>query len=138
MLKWFLGFLLVLALLGFAGYNFVMDYASDKVIDQVSNTLGANEEGVNKLLEDPEIKKYIESGEKPSGDLPFSTKEEAIKVVSEKYTVSEMVDLRDKAREGITSEEKAKIYQDLQSKLTEEELQALKIVALQEMQKNNK
>jgi hypothetical protein len=136
MWKWLVGIVIGLIILGFGAYNFIMDYASDKVMDQVSNTLVANEEEVNKLLEDPEIKKYLEDGEEVPANLPFTTKEEAIKVVSKKYSVNEMVGMRDKIREGLTSEEKEEIYQDLQSKLTDEELQALKIVALKELKKN--
>lgn len=137
MFKWIFGFLVVLISLGFVGYNYVMDYASDKVMNQVSKTLVAHEEEVNQLLNDPEVKKYVEDGEQAPANLPFTTKEEAIKIVSAKYSVNEMVEIRDKVREGLTSEEKAEIYQDLQSKLSEEEMQALKVVALKEMQKNN-
>ncbi len=135
MFKWILGFLLILVGLGFVGYNYAMDYASDKVMDQVSNTLVANEEEVNKLLSDPEIKKFIEANEVPPENMPFTTKEEAMKVVSKKYSVNEMVEMRDKVREGLTASEKEEIYQDLKSKLSKEELEALKIVALKEMKK---
>ncbi len=136
MFKWIIGFLLVVALICFGGYKLVMNYASDKIMNQVSNTLAANEEEVNKLLEDPEIQSYIEDGGKAPENLPFTTKEEAMEVVSEKYSVNEMVEMRDKVREGLTSEEKTEIYNELQSKFTEEELQALKIVALKEMQRD--
>jgi hypothetical protein len=47
-----------------------------------------------------------------------------------------MVKMRDKVREGLTTQEKEEIYNDLQPKLTEEELQALKVIALKEMKKN--
>jgi hypothetical protein len=136
MWKWLVGIVIGFIVLGFSAYNFLMDYAADKVMDQVSTTLVANEEEVNKLLEDPEIKKYLENGEEVPSNLPFKTKEEAIKVVSKKYSVNEMVNMRDKVREGLTSQEKEEIYNDLRSKLTEEELQALKVVALKEMKKN--
>jgi hypothetical protein len=137
MFKRILGFLVILILLGIAGYNYVVEFASDKVMNQISETLVANEEEINQLLEDPEIKMYIEGGDGTPENLPFTTKEEALKVVSKKYSVNEMVKMRDKIREGLTSEEKSDIYQDLQSKLTEDELQALKVVALKEI-KNKK
>jgi hypothetical protein len=136
MFKWIMAFFLVVALICFGGYKLVMNYASDKLMNQVSSTLAANEEEVNKLLEAPEVKRFIEAGGEAPENLPFTTKEEAMKVVSEKYSVNEMVEMRDKVREGLTSEEKAEIYKDLQSKFTEDELQALKIVALREMQNN--
>jgi hypothetical protein len=136
MWKWLVGIVIGLIVFGVGAYYFFMDYAADKVMDQVSTTLVANEEEVNKLLEDPEIKKYLEDGEEAPENLPFTTKEEAIKIVSKKYSVNEMVEMRDKVREGLTSKEKEEIYNDLQSKLTEEELQALKVVALKEMKKN--
>jgi hypothetical protein len=136
MWKWLVGIVIGLIVFGVGAYYFFMDYAADKVMEQVSTTLVANEEEVNKLLEDPEIKKYLEDGEEAPANLPFTTKEEAVKVVSKKYSVNEMVEMRDKVREGLTSEEKEEIYNDLQSKLTEEELQALKVVALKELKKN--
>jgi hypothetical protein len=136
MFKWIMGFLLIIALICFGGYKLVINYASDKLMNQVSSSLAANEEEVNRLLEDPEIKSYIEAGGEAPENLPFITKEEAKKVVSEKYSINDMVEMRDKVREGLSSEEKAEIYKDLQSKFTDEELQALKIVALREMQKN--
>ncbi|ANX13753.1 hypothetical protein ABE41_017220 [Fictibacillus arsenicus] len=136
MWKWLVGIVIGLIVFGVGAYYFFMDYAADKVMDQVSTTLVANEEEVNKLLEDPEIKNYLEDGEEAPENLPFTTKEEAIKIVSKKYSVNEMVEMRDKVREGLTSKEKEEIYNDIQSKFTEEELQALKVVALKEMKKN--
>ncbi|MFE1242988.1 hypothetical protein ACFW35_02560 [Fictibacillus sp. NPDC058756] len=136
MWKWLVGIVIGLIVFGVGAYYFFMDYAAEKVMEQVSTTLVANEEEVNKLLEDPEIKKYLEDGEEAPANLPFTTKEEAVKVVSKKYSVNEMVEMRDKVREGLTSEEKEEIYKDLQTKLTEEELHALKVVALKELKKN--
>jgi hypothetical protein len=132
MFKWIMGFLLIIALICFGGYKLVINYASDKLMNQVSSSLAADD----RLLEDPEIKSYIEAGGEAPENLPFTTKEEAMKVVSEKYSINDMVEMRDKVREGLSREEKAEIYKDLQSKFTDEELQALKIIALREMQKN--
>jgi hypothetical protein len=79
MIKWWLGvvFMFFIAT-GVVSYLFVMDYASEKAMIEISKELSANEEEINKLLADPEIRKYIETGETPANNLPFTTRKQAV------------------------------------------------------------
>ncbi|RZT21923.1 hypothetical protein EV282_0989 [Fictibacillus sp. BK138] len=120
---------------GVISYLFVMDYASEKAMSEISRELSSNEEEINKLLEDPEIRKYIETGETNSKDLPFTTRKEAVKLISEKYTVTELARTREQVSGGLSEEEKVAVYEKLLEKFTEKELLALKVVALKEINK---
>jgi hypothetical protein len=136
MIKWWLGVLFMfLIATGVVSYLFVMDYASEKAMNEISKELSANEEEINKLLEDPEIRKYIETGEKTSEILPFTTRKEAVKLISEKYTISELAKTREQVSSGLNEQEKLAVYDKLLEKFTEKELLALKVVALKEIKK---
>ena len=65
--------------------------------------------------------------------LPFDTKEEAIQVVTKKVGMSRLKDLAQGYQDGTTSKEE--IIQEVSSKLTEDEIQALKIIAYKEIYK---
>lgn len=136
MIKWWSGVvLMVFIFIGVMGYLNVVDYASEKAMNELSATLSANEEEINKLLEDPEIRKYIETGEIPSGTLPFTTKRRAMNLISERYTISELAAIRKRVSGGLDENEQFAVYQELQEKFTEQELIALKVVALKEIKK---
>jgi hypothetical protein len=139
MVKWWLGvvFMFFIAM-GVISYLFVMDYASEKAMSEISRELSSNEEEINKLLDDPEIRKYIETGGTNSKNLPFTTRKEAVKLISEKYTVTELARTREQVSGGLSEEEKVAVYEKLLEKFTEKELLALKVVALKEINKKNK
>jgi hypothetical protein len=139
MVKWWLGvvFMFFIAA-GVISYLFVMDYASEKAMSEISRELSSNDEEINKLLEDPEIRKYIETGGTNSKNLPFTTRKEAVKLISEKYTVTELARTREQVSGGLSEEEKVAFYEKLLEKFTEKELLALKVVALKEINKKNK
>jgi hypothetical protein len=136
MVKWWLGvvFMFFIAA-GVISYLFVMDYASEKAMSEISRELSSNDEEINKLLEDPEIRKYIETGGTNSKNLPFTTRKEAVKLISEKYTVTELARTREQVSGGLSEEEKVVVYEKLLEKFTEKELLALKVVALKEINK---
>lgn len=136
MIKWWFGvvFMFFIAT-GVLSYLSIMDYASEKAMNEISKGLSANEEEINKLLEDPEIRKYIETGEKTSGNLPFTTRKEAVKLISEKYTIRELAKTREQVSGGLNEQEKIAVYDTLLEKFTEKELLALKVVALKEINK---
>jgi hypothetical protein len=136
MVKWWIGVVLMFFIAaGVISYLYVMDYASEKAMSEISRELSSNEEEINKLLEDPEIRKYIETGETNSKDLPFTTRKEAVKLISEKYTVTELAKTREQVSGGLSEEEKVAVYEKLLKKFTEKELLALKVVALKEINK---
>jgi hypothetical protein len=136
MVKWILGiFLTLLLVIGVGGYFFVKDYASDTALSEISNQLAINEDEINQLLDDPEIRKYVESGETPPGNLLFTTKEQAIKLISEKYTLNEFLKVKDKIAAGLDEKGQVAMYKEFQKKFSNDELLALKVVALKEIKK---
>lgn len=65
--------------------------------------------------------------------LPFTTKEEATKVVIAKVGITDLKEIQSGVQKGTVSKEEA--IQAIKSKLTEEELQALKVIAYKELNK---
>jgi hypothetical protein len=132
--------MVILGVLGYVGYHYAISFASDKVIDQVAEHV-LNEQEVEQLLNDPDVKKMVEQDiGKPSVEssvegLPFHTKEEALKAVTEKFSVGELNEIRYKVTDGIDSKEKEELIALLEEKLSPEEMEALKIIALKELQK---
>ncbi|MBY6035049.1 hypothetical protein KUV80_00185 [Fictibacillus nanhaiensis] len=136
MIKWWLGVVCMFFIfIGVVSYIFVQDYASETAMKEISEQLSSNEEEINKLLEDPEIRKYIETGDMPSESLIFTTKKEAVKLISERYTIRELANIREKVSSGLDDEQKEEVYKELQEKFSDEELLALKVVALKEIKK---
>lgn len=129
--------LVVLSGLGVAGYKFALSFISDKMMDEVANQ-ALNQEEIEKLKNDPEVKKLLEQdlSTTETEDLPFHSKEEALKTVVQKFSINELNEMKNKAIHG-TREDRAEIKAKLDERLSEEELRALKIIALKELSKNN-
>ncbi len=122
-------------MIGTAGYLYTMDYASEKAMIEITKEFTSNEGEINKLLEDPEIRKYIETGEVPKKKLPFTTKDEAVTFISDTYSIQELAAIREKVSKGLNEQEKLAVYENLLEKVTADELLALKVVALNEVKK---
>lgn len=131
--------ILILGLLGYAGYQYAIRYASDLVMDQVAEHV-LNGEKMEDMLTDPEVKKLLEgeiartSTEGATKDLPFRTKEEALKALAKKFSAAELNEIRSKVTDGISAREKEELVAMLEQKLSPEELEALKMIALKELQ----
>ena len=65
--------------------------------------------------------------------LPFTTKEEATKVLIKKVGITQLNEIRQQAQEGTISKEE--VLEEVQSKLSEEEILALKVIANKELYK---
>ncbi|WP_156488321.1 hypothetical protein [Fictibacillus phosphorivorans] len=138
MIKWWLGVVFMFFIvIGVTGYLYTMDYASEKAMNEISKELTSDEGEINKLLEDPEIRKYIETGEVPKKNLPFTTKKEAVSFISDRYSIQELASIREKVSKGLNEKEKLAVYEKLLEKVTDEELMALKVVALNEVKKKS-
>lgn len=136
MIKWWLGVVLMFFITtGVILYVFTMDYASEKAMIEITKELKSNEEEITKLLEDPEIRKYIETGKPPKKKLPFTTKNDAVQFISDRYSVQELAGIREKVSKGLNEDEKLVVYEKLLEKVTDDELMALKVVALKEIKK---
>jgi hypothetical protein len=127
--------LIILGIIGYAVYHFGTNIASEKLMDAVTTELensGQIEEIKQVIETDPELQSFIEEAEAAdTSKLPFSTKEEATRVLINKVGISELNDIRVKVQEGTVSKEE--ILQEVQGKLTEEEILALKVIAYKEL-----
>ena len=138
MSRWIKFMVVAVVLLGAIGYGvyyFGTNLASEKLMDAVTTELETSGqiEEVKKYVEsDPMLKQFIEEAEAADqSQLPFTTKEEATRVVIEKVGMTELTDLAKRYQEGtITKEE---ILLTLQENLTEEEITALKVIAFKEL-----
>jgi hypothetical protein len=131
-------FAIFVALAGFGVYHFGTKIASDKVMDYVSAEL-ENSGEVEKIKEaiesDPQLQAFIKEGNQTIDEskLPFTTKEEAVKTMINKLGMNEVRSIQSKVKDGVTAEEKQEILNKVESKLTEEDIQALKVLAYKEL-----
>jgi hypothetical protein len=148
MKKWIItmSILLIIGTAGYTAYKFFMNMVAEKLIDHVTQQV-LTEEDVEALLQDPQVQQIINEqlgeGSVASGEIGDSadpeksnipqTKEEALQLVLVKYSVTEIKDIVTKAQGGITSEEEAEIKATLMKRLSEEEIQALKVIGVVEL-----
>lgn len=130
-------FVLVLVGIGYGIYYFGTNIASDKVMEIVSNELENSErlEAVKQsIASDPDLKQFIDEGANiDENKLPFKTKEEATRVLVRKVGISELQTIQAQVQNGTASKEE--ILNTIQSKLSDEEIQALKVIAYKELSK---
>jgi hypothetical protein len=67
----------------------------------------------------------------------FSSREEAMKFLLSKFSMSELTEFAKKAEGGLTPEEKVEIKAAITKRLTPEEYNALKVYAFIELSKRN-
>ena len=135
LIKFLLILLIFIGVIGYGVYHFGTQFASDKLVETISTELensGEMEDIKNTIERDPELKSFIEEAKTvDSSTLPFTSKEEATKVLIQKVGISELNDIRVKLQNGSMTKEEA--LQGVQDKLTEEELTALKVIVYKEL-----
>lgn len=105
----------------------------DQVAVELENS-GQLEAIKQEVQKDPQLKAMLEEGKNAeNADLPFQTKEEAVRVLLKKFDLAEIQELQSKASSGLTVEEKQELLNKMESRLTEEELLALKVLAYKEL-----
>lgn len=129
--------LVLLTVIGYGVYQVGTGYVADQVIAQVYAEL-ENSGEIDLILEEvknnPELQQFLEDETLSNAEnLPFNTKEEATKVLLKKFTLSEIKDMQSMISNGLTSKEEAELLLTVQSKLTEEELLALKVITIKDM-----
>ena len=137
----FIKFLVVIVIfLGVVGYgvlHFGTKFASEKIVDTLSTELensGQKEEIKNTIENDPQLKAYMEEAKTvDSSTLPFTTKEEATKVLIQKVGITDLNDIRVKLQDGSMTQEEA--LQMVEGKLSDEEIAALKVIVYKELYK---
>ena len=134
-LKILLVVFLILAGLGYGLYYFGTNVASDKIMEVVSAELESSGEldAINELVaNDYELQQFIEEGAMiDSSNLPFQSKEEAIRAIVKKLGVSELQNIASEVQAGTMSTEE--LMSIAESNLTEKEIQALKVIAYKEL-----
>ncbi|MEK8197832.1 MULTISPECIES: hypothetical protein [Lysinibacillus] len=135
----FIKFLVVIVIfLGLVGYgvlHFGTKFASEKIVDTLSTELensGQMDEIKNTIENDPQLKAYMEEAQTVDrSTLPFTTKEEATKVLIQKVGITELNDIRVKLQDGSMTQEEA--LQKVEGKLSDEEIAALKVIVYEEL-----
>ena len=130
---------IIFVLIGAAGYavwHFGTNIASEKIMEKVESALDYED------LE--EVKSYIENDSKVQEivsevattnpeTLPFQTKEEATRVLIQKVGVNRLLDIKEQAQNGSIS--KDEVLSEIEGKLSEDEISALKYVLYKELNK---
>ena len=130
---------IILVLLGAAGYaawHFGTNIASEKIIEKVESTLDdGNLEEVNSYIEnDSKLLEIVSEAATTNPDtLPFQTKEEATRVLIKKVGVNRLLDIQEQAQNGSIS--KDEVLSEIEGKLSEDEISAIKYVLYKELNK---
>ncbi|MBG9443867.1 hypothetical protein LIS77_10650 [Cytobacillus firmus] len=124
-------------LLGFLIYFASMNSISNKVMTEVAGSITVDD--LEMLASDPNVEALLGSSEDDliavdlqKTSLPIKTKEEAMKKISESFSIDEIQKSASKVKGGLTAAEKNELYSLLTERLSDEELTALKIIAVQE------
>ncbi|YCA13531.1 hypothetical protein M1D60_00520 [Bacillus sp. AK128] len=122
--------------LGWGIYYMGTNLASDQLVGTLSSELEASGEMEAiklEIEEDPELLAIIEdAAQADQTKLPFTTKEEATRVVIKKVGVSELMKIQEQVQSGAMTKEE--VISRLEETLTEEEILALKVIAYKELQ----
>ena len=128
--------------MGFLFYFASMDLISNKVMTEVAGSITEND--LEMLANDPNVEALLGSSQDDlkaidfeETSLPIKTKEEAVKKISESFSMKEIQQSVSKLKGGLTAEEQNEIYSLLTERLSEEELTALKLIAIQEVKRNH-
>ena len=122
-------------LVGYAVFHFGSNIASEKVTESFQTELDTNgqRDDVKAYIEnDPELRQFVEEAKNiDESTLPFTTKEEAMKVLIRKVGITKLLSLQKKAEEGTITQEE--VITSLEENLSEEEINALKVIGFKEI-----
>ncbi|WP_155590907.1 hypothetical protein [Lysinibacillus cavernae] len=135
LIKFLVVFIIFLGVIGYGVVHFGTKFASEKIVETVSTELensGQMEEIKNTIENDPQLKAFMEEAKTvDSSTLPFTTKEEATKVLIQKVGITDLNDMRVKLQDGSMTQEEA--LQMVEGKLSDEEIAALKVIVYKEL-----
>ena len=121
----------LLVAIGYGVYYFGTDIASDKIVEELENS-GQLAQAKQYVENNPELKQFLSEAENVAPEqLPFTTKEEATRIIIKKVGIPELTTFQAKAQEGTLTKED--ILQTLQENFTEEEVLALKSIIYNEL-----
>ncbi|TWT28240.1 hypothetical protein [Planomicrobium sp. CPCC 101110] len=137
-LKFLIVILLVFAVIGYGIYYAGTNIASEKIADRAVAELESTGqiETVKSYVEnDPQLAGYIEEAKAADEEsLPFATTGEASRVLIQKVGLTEMNRIKTSVENGTMSP--VDVIETLETKLTDDELLALKVVAYKELYTN--
>ncbi|KGR80817.1 hypothetical protein [Lysinibacillus boronitolerans] len=137
LIKFLVVIVIFVGVVGYGVLHFGTKFASEKIVDTLSTELensGQKEEIKNTIENDPQLKAYMEEAKTvDSSTLPFTTKEEATKVLIQKVGITDLNDMRVKLQDGSMTQEEA--LQMVEGKLSDEEIAALKVIVYKELYK---
>ena len=128
--------LVLLGAVGYAVWHFGTNIASEKIIEKMESTLDdENLEEVKSYIEtDSKVQEIVSEAATTNPDtLPFQTKEEATRVLIKKVGVNRLLDIQKEAQNGSIS--KDEVLSEIEGKLSEDEISALKYVLYKELNK---
>ncbi|WP_404445637.1 hypothetical protein LG307_19765 [Sutcliffiella horikoshii] len=128
---------LILGVLGYAGYYFINKYLEDQAVEYVEKDLVENNDVAmarEYVDRSPALKSYLAEGAEANlEELPIQTREEATRMVMQKLSLQEMQQIQSQAASGMTEQEVLALMETFEEKLTEEELLALKAIVYKEL-----
>lgn len=130
-------FVILVIAIGVGVYYFGTKLIADKVMDHIAIELqdsGQLDAIKQEVENDPQLRAMIEEGKNAqNANLPFRTKEEAVRVLLKKFDMAEIQELQSKAASGFTVEDQQEWLNKMETRLTDEELLALKVLAYKEL-----
>ncbi|QKS70654.1 hypothetical protein FLK61_28340 [Paenalkalicoccus suaedae] len=132
-----LAILVVLGVGVYAGYQLLMNVASDTVFQEVEAELAPGG-ALAYALENPTVREEVarlqaQAANTPREDLPVQSKAEATQLVMSKFSMGEITEVVQQASRGMTESERKEVEQKLMDRLTEEEREALLMIGIQEL-----
>jgi len=130
---------LILVLIGAAGYamwHFGTNIASEKIIEKVESNLDDEKlaEVKSYIENDSMVQEMVSEAATTNPDtLPFQTKEEATRVLIKKVGVTRLLEIQEQVQTGSIS--KDEVLSEIEGKLSEDEISALKYVLYKELNK---
>lgn len=136
-LKYLLAILIIVGGVLYAVYYFGTNIVSDKVVDEIILELeisGELEVAKQTIINDPEVKQYIEDGVNvDESKLPFKNKEQATRALIQKVGIDKIQDIQSQIQNGISKNDMELILKEVEGKLTKDEILALKVIAYKEL-----
>lgn len=117
----------------FVGKHLLFDKAADTFIEELENN-GQLDQVRNYIDGIPELKRMLESSANADvSTLPFTTREAAIETVVKRVGVTELYSLKGRYEAGMSPIEQFQVIQELEGKLSADEMEALKYVLYHEL-----
>jgi len=128
---------ILIAMVGYAIFYFGTNIASERVMETVTSELessGQMDEVKSYIENDPTLRQFVEDAENvDESTLPFTTKEQATRVLIRKVGITELQSIQSQATQGTLTQEE--VIAKLEENLTQEEITALKVIAYKEIYK---